>query len=132
MQAHKTSRESTVVAAGVGALGTLVRGDASACRALGEMRSRSETGGARANIACRDTETQQRHTKGGRQADECEAGERRALCLVNEVADLRVAAAAGGVADGPGRLLLDLELRGGEQVDERRDDLRVDDGLDLP
>ena len=31
----------------------------------------------------------------------------------------------GGVADGPGRFLLDVELGGGQQVDERRHDARI-------
>eukprot|EP00964_Phaeocystis_antarctica_P043784 scaffold25122_cov66-Phaeocystis_antarctica.AAC.1 len=42
-----------------------------------------------------------------------------------------VAAARGGVGDGPGRLLLDVELGRGEQVHEGRDDVGLDHRLDL-
>ena len=40
-------------------------------------------------------------------------------------------AAAGGVGDGPGRLLPRLELGLGLNVDENREDVGVNDGLDL-
>ena len=51
--------------------------------------------------------------------------------LLHEGLYLLGGTAACRVGDGPGRLLLDVELGGGEEVHERRDDLRIDDGLDL-
>lgn len=47
------------------------------------------------------------------------------------VPDLLVRAAAGGVGDSPGGLLARLELGVAQDVDERRKDVGVDDGLDL-
>ena len=60
-----------------------------------------------------------------------EVAQRLDAPLVDEVLDLLVRAAGGGVGDGPRRLLLDVELGVREEVDERRDDVALDDGLDL-
>ncbi|KAI3483457.1 hypothetical protein L1887_53684 [Cichorium endivia] len=62
-----------------------------------------------------------------------QVAERLDASLRDEVADLLGLreAAAGGVADGPARLLLGLEVGVLEDVDEGRDDVGVDDGLDL-
>ena len=45
--------------------------------------------------------------------------------------DLLRSAPTGGVGDGPGRLLPRLELGLGLNVDENREDVGVNDGLDL-
>ena len=51
--------------------------------------------------------------------------------LLDQEPDLGAIAAGGGVADGPGGLLPDVELGVGEELDEGRHDVVVDDGLDL-
>jgi len=60
-----------------------------------------------------------------------QVAERLDTALLHEVLDLLGRAARGGVGDGPGGLLLDVELGRPEQVHERRDDVGLDDGLDL-
>jgi hypothetical protein len=45
------------------------------------------------------------------------------------ILDLFVAASAGGIADGPSSFLLDVKFGSGEQLDEGRDNLGVDDCL---
>ena len=52
-------------------------------------------------------------------------------CLIHQVLDLLRSAARRGVGDGPRGLLADVELGVHEELDERRDDVGVDDGLDL-
>merc|ERR1712216_308296 len=49
----------------------------------------------------------------------------------SKVPDLLHRAAAGGVANGPSGLLLDVKLGLGEQVHEGGDDVGVNHGLDL-
>jgi hypothetical protein len=51
--------------------------------------------------------------------------------LLDQKVDLLGIAAGGGVADRPRRLLPDVELGVGEELDEGRDDVVLDDGLDL-
>ena len=51
--------------------------------------------------------------------------------LLDEELDLGCIATGGGVADGPGSLLADIELSIGKELDERWDDVVVDNGLDL-
>ena len=50
-------------------------------------------------------------------------------CRWDGQARRRGAGAPGGVGDGPGRLLLDVKLSGGQQVDEGGDDARINHGL---
>mmetsp|Transcript_20263 Transcript_20263/g.56182 ORF Transcript_20263/g.56182 Transcript_20263/m.56182 type:complete len:258 (+) Transcript_20263:127-900(+) len=51
--------------------------------------------------------------------------------LVHEVLDLLMCAPRCGVADGPGGLLLDVKLRGLQEVHQGADEAGVDHGLDL-
>ena len=60
-----------------------------------------------------------------------EVAQRLDASLLHQVPDLLRRAAARRVGNGPGRLLLDIKLSGGEEVHERRDDVRLDDRLDL-
>jgi hypothetical protein len=48
---------------------------------------------------------------------------------LDEVLDLLSCAAGRGIADGPCSFLLDVELRIGQQVHKRGDDLRIDHSL---
>lgn len=49
----------------------------------------------------------------------------------HQVLDLIHGATAGGIRDRPGRLFPRLEVRLRQQVDNAREDVGVDDGLDL-
>lgn len=62
-----------------------------------------------------------------------EVAQRLDATLGDEVPDLLrlLKTARGGVGKSPASLLLGLEIRGLKDVDERRDDVGVDDGLDL-
>mmetsp|Transcript_17402 Transcript_17402/g.43072 ORF Transcript_17402/g.43072 Transcript_17402/m.43072 type:complete len:314 (-) Transcript_17402:912-1853(-) len=73
----------------------------------------------------------QRHRHDARVAADDEVAQRLDATLVHEVFKLLVRASAGGVGDGPRRLLFDVELGVGQQVDEGRDDVVLHDGLDL-
>mmetsp|Transcript_19440 Transcript_19440/g.39610 ORF Transcript_19440/g.39610 Transcript_19440/m.39610 type:complete len:334 (+) Transcript_19440:314-1315(+) len=57
--------------------------------------------------------------------------ERLDAALRDQILDLLGGTARRGVGDGPRSLLLDVELGRGEQVHERRNDVGLDDGLDL-
>ncbi len=62
-----------------------------------------------------------------------QVAERLDASLRDQVADLLglLKAARGGVANGPARLLAGLQVAVGQQVDERRNDVGVNNGLDL-
>lgn len=62
-----------------------------------------------------------------------EIAERLDAAALNKVADLSrlLQTTAGGVGDGPAGLLARLEVAVLEEVDQRRDDVSIDDSLDL-
>jgi hypothetical protein len=51
--------------------------------------------------------------------------------LSNEVADLLGRTAAGGVRNGPGSVLLDVEFSVTQKIDEGRDDVGINDDLNV-
>src|SRR3989344_5596125 len=57
--------------------------------------------------------------------------ERLNAALSNEVADLLGRTAADGVRNGPGSLLLDVEFSVTQKIDEGRDDVGIDDDLNV-
>lgn len=62
-----------------------------------------------------------------------EIAQRLDAALSNQIADLirLLETAAGGIADSPASLLASLQVAVGEQVNQGRDDVGIDDSLDL-
>lgn len=64
-------------------------------------------------------------------ADSQQLAEGLDAAILNQCADLVLGAARGGVADCPCSLLLDVKLSAAQQINQRGDEVGLDDSLDL-